>query len=268
MLMKDNRFRRSLNQYCTGSEHVDEAWQNVKGAVLAAFSAVCPTSRIRPQDHWMSTRSLSMIDARKSILAGNEYDGADRAAAQIEVNNKLRGSGYPTSLIRRQLRRVLVPVAKPKREWLGTAVIPFKPGTSEIIRRILNTASIRVAFQRGNTLRSTLVQWKDRLPANRTRDCVYKIKCNDCIKVYTSQTARKLHTRIGEHKRKINRPPRNADEYRALLKDLAIVEHALDTGHKIDLENAEVLRRGLRFTSQRLMAEAVEIAKCPSVEGE
>ncbi|GAA51998.1 hypothetical protein CLF_107197 [Clonorchis sinensis] len=173
--------------------------------------------------------------------------------------------GYPASLIRRQLRRVLVPVEKPKREWLGTAVIPYKPGTSETIRRILNTANIRVGFQRGNTLRSALVQLKDRLPANRTRDCVYKIKCSDCIKVYIGQTARELHTRIVEHKRKINKPPRNADEYRALLKDSAIAEHALDTGHKIDLENVEVLRRGLRSTSQRLMAEAVEIAKHPSV---
>ncbi|GAA50033.1 hypothetical protein CLF_103950 [Clonorchis sinensis] len=189
----------------------------------------------------------------------------DRTAAQIEVINKLRGSGYPASLIRRQLRRVLVPVEKPKREWLGTAVIPYKPGTSETIRRILNTANIRVGFQRGNTLRSALVQLKDRLPANRTRDCVYKIKCSDCIKVYIGQTARELHTRIVEHKRKINKPPRNADEYRALLKDSAIAEHALDTGHKIDLENVEVLRRGLRSTSQRLMAEAVEIAKHPSV---
>ncbi|GAA50527.1 hypothetical protein CLF_104685 [Clonorchis sinensis] len=141
----------------------------------------------------------------------------------------------------------------------------FGEGRSETIRRILNTANIRVGFQRGNTLRSALVQLKDRLPANRTRDCVYKIKCSDCIKVYIGQTARELHTRIGEHKRKINKPPRNADEYRALLKDSAIAEHALDTGHKIDLENVEVLRQGLLSTSQRLMAEAIEIAKHPSV---
>ncbi|GAA52931.1 hypothetical protein CLF_109134, partial [Clonorchis sinensis] len=115
-----------------------------------------------------------------------------------------------------------------------------RPSTA---REVFNQlANIRVGFQRGNTLRSALVQLKDRLQANRTRDCVYKIKCSDCIKVYIGQTARELHTRIGEHKRKINKPPRNADEYRALLKDSAIVEHALDTGHKIDLENVEVFQ--------------------------
>ncbi|GAA48076.1 hypothetical protein CLF_101149 [Clonorchis sinensis] len=86
------------------------------------------------------------------------------------------------------------------------------------------------------------------------RERVYKIKCNDCIKVYMGQTARELHTRIGEHKRKINRPPINADEYRALLKDSAIAERALDTGHIIDLENVEVLRRGLRIFPVRVVA--------------
>ncbi|KER27761.1 hypothetical protein T265_05251 [Opisthorchis viverrini] len=40
----------TVKQYCGGSEHVDEAWQNVKGEMLAAFSPVCPTSPIRPLD--------------------------------------------------------------------------------------------------------------------------------------------------------------------------------------------------------------------------
>ncbi|GAA53046.1 hypothetical protein CLF_109409, partial [Clonorchis sinensis] len=68
------QYRSELAQQlstCIGSGNVDEAWQNVKEAMLAAFSAVCPTSPIRPQNHWISARSLSMIDARKSIPAGN-----------------------------------------------------------------------------------------------------------------------------------------------------------------------------------------------------
>ncbi|GAA56588.1 ATP-binding cassette transporter [Clonorchis sinensis] len=71
------------------SEHVDEAWQNVKRAMLAAFSAICPTSPIRPQDHWMSSRPLSMIDARKAIPAGNEYDGA-RKSLKRQIVKSLR----------------------------------------------------------------------------------------------------------------------------------------------------------------------------------
>ncbi|GAA50763.1 hypothetical protein CLF_105016 [Clonorchis sinensis] len=41
--------------------------------------------------------------------------------------------------------------------------------------------------------------------------------------------------------------------------------HALDTGRTIDLDNVEVLRQRLRFTPQRLIAEAVEITKHYSV---
>ncbi|KER30933.1 hypothetical protein T265_02745 [Opisthorchis viverrini] len=52
------------------------SWQNEKGDMLAAFSAACSTSPIRPQDHWMSSRSLPMIDAGESIPAGYKYDGA------------------------------------------------------------------------------------------------------------------------------------------------------------------------------------------------
>ncbi|KER22161.1 hypothetical protein T265_09668 [Opisthorchis viverrini] len=120
----------------------------------------------------------------------------------------------------------------------------------------LNSHKIR------GTLRSALVHLKDHLPANRTKDCVYKIKCNDYHKVPIGQTAREPHIRVGENGRKIIRPPRNADEYQALLKDSAI---ALDTGHKIDLENVEVLRRGLRSTSQRPISKGVKIAKHPSI---
>ncbi|KAG5445906.1 hypothetical protein CSKR_111942 [Clonorchis sinensis] len=124
---------------------------------------------------------------------------------------------------------------------------------------------MKAAFRMENTLRAVLVHLKDCLPAKRIRDCVFKIKCNDCTKVYTIQAARELHTRIGEHKRKIVRPPRNAAESTALLKDSAKAERALDTEHKIDLENVEVLRREKRSMPQGLMAKTVEIVKHPNV---
>ncbi|GAA57908.1 hypothetical protein CLF_113338, partial [Clonorchis sinensis] len=63
--------------------------QNVKAAVPAAFSAVCPTSPIRPQDHWMSSTLLSRIDARKTITTGNEYDGA-RESLKRQIVKSLR----------------------------------------------------------------------------------------------------------------------------------------------------------------------------------
>ncbi|GAA48820.1 hypothetical protein CLF_102075 [Clonorchis sinensis] len=67
----------------------------------------------------------------------------DRTAARIETANRLQ-------------------------EWIGTAVIPYKAGTSEVIRRVLNSANIRVAFQKGKTLRSVL----DKPPGNFTPELV------------------------------------------------------------------------------------------------
>ncbi|KER22211.1 hypothetical protein T265_09636 [Opisthorchis viverrini] len=115
----------------------------------------------------LGIRRLLQLNERVRALCTEE---ANRTADEIEVMNKLRGCGYPASLIRRQLRRVLLPVEKPNREWIRTAVIPYKPGTSEVIRRIIDMANISVTFQRVDTLRSALVQLKDRLPANRTKD--------------------------------------------------------------------------------------------------
>ncbi|KER23194.1 LOW QUALITY PROTEIN: hypothetical protein T265_14693, partial [Opisthorchis viverrini] len=78
---------------------------------------------------------------------------------------------------------------------------------------------------------------KDRIPVDGTRKWVLKIKCNDCTKVYIGQTARESHIRIGECERFINRPLRNVDEYQAIVKDSAMARNALNSGHRIDLEN-------------------------------
>ncbi|KER21876.1 hypothetical protein T265_09906 [Opisthorchis viverrini] len=122
---------------------------------------------------------------------------------ETEIKGKLRDSGYPA---RRQLRRMLVPVAKIQQgmEWNN---VPKEK-------------------------HSALVQLKDHPPSNRNRDCAYKIKYSDCGRVCTGQTVGELQTRIGQHRRKSNRSPRGPYEYRALLKDAALMERELDTGRK------------------------------------
>ncbi|CAH8627121.1 unnamed protein product [Dicrocoelium dendriticum] len=200
----------------------------------------------------------SSLFHRASALCTEEED---KKAAQREAMKNLIASGYPKRLVKRQLQKCLNPRATPTAEWIATVGIPYKEGTSEAIRRVLNKEKIRVVFQKGRTLRSTLVHLKDTLPLDRTTNCIYKIPCKDCTQVYIGQTARELRTRISEHRRHISRPPRNELEYGALLRDSAIAMHALDTGHKIDFENVEVIRRGLRSAKQRLIAEAIEITK-------
>ncbi|KAG5441760.1 Nose resistant to fluoxetine protein 6 [Clonorchis sinensis] len=65
----------------------------------------------------------------------------------------------------------------------------------------------------------------------------------------------------------INKPSRNACEYQALVKDSAMMVHALDTTNRIDVESVEVLDRELRFTPQRRTAWSAEIIMHHSMNG-
>ena len=185
----------------------------------------------------------------------------DRKANIDEAIDNLPKNGYQRRMVRHQLRRVFHPEPRITKEWIGTTVLPYKEGTSESIRRIHNQVNIRVAFQKGKTLRSHLVRLKDKLPQDRTTDCVYKIKCIDCSGVYIGQTAWELHVRLKEHQRKLKKTPRNEQEYQALVRESAIACHSLDTGHKVDLDNVEIIRRGIKFAPQRLITEALEITR-------
>ncbi|GAA57649.1 hypothetical protein CLF_113021 [Clonorchis sinensis] len=57
--------------------------------MLTAFSAVSLTSPVLPQDHWVFSRSLSMIDTRDSKPAGNKFDGA-RTSLNYRIVKSLR----------------------------------------------------------------------------------------------------------------------------------------------------------------------------------
>ncbi|KER23111.1 hypothetical protein T265_08920 [Opisthorchis viverrini] len=90
--------------------------------------------------------------------------------------------------------------------------------------------------------------------------------CNPDVGIWEmAKHVRELQTRIGEHERITEHR-----ETQALVKDSAMTGHALDTEHRIDFENVDILRRGLRFTPQGLVDEDVEITKggrtCKRVE--
>ena len=142
--------------------------------------------------------AASMFHRAKTLCSEEQ----DRRTNINDIMNRLVENGYPRKMLKRQLKRVFHPQPRASKEWVGTVVLPYKEGTSESIRRILNKVDIRVASQKGNTLRSLLVRKKDRLPSGRTTDCVYKINCMDCPGAYIGQTARELHTRISEHRLK------------------------------------------------------------------
>jgi hypothetical protein len=58
---------------------LENEWQSVREAINSAFEAACPSSPTRPNEHWISSRSAALIEARKTIPASNDYDGARRS---------------------------------------------------------------------------------------------------------------------------------------------------------------------------------------------
>ncbi|GAA47169.1 hypothetical protein CLF_100039 [Clonorchis sinensis] len=128
---------------------------------------------------------LKSVDYQTRALCTEK---ADRTAAQIELKYKLRGSGHPSSFIRRQLRMALAPVEKLNRKWIRTAVF-----TCTFIRGLLKTANIRVAFRKGNTVLCTVVIERSP-PGKRTGDFIYKIECNDCTKSNTQKHEMLIHS--------------------------------------------------------------------------
>ncbi|KER29234.1 hypothetical protein T265_04082 [Opisthorchis viverrini] len=138
---------------------------------------------------------------------------------------------------------------------------------SGFVRKKLTTVSELTGWTNEPDLESLVVglfaEWVNDPPTQPCTDDVTSIGDETCksqqgTEVYMGQTVTELHNRIGGYKRRINKPPRNAEEYQTLINDSAMAVDAFDTGHRIDLENVEVLRRGLRFRPQWLIAEIAQ----------
>ena len=133
--------------------------------------------------------------------------------------------------------------------------MPYVQGTSEIIKRILKDADIRVAFKPIKTLNHCFPRPKDPIKSEEKCGIVYQIPCNDCKFVYIGQTQRRLSTRIHEHKRAV----RNMD-----VQKSAICEHILQTDHKVNWNGSKVLKYITDYNA-RLFSESWFINKHPNV---
>ena len=88
-----------------------------------------------------------------------------------------------------------------------------------------------------HTLRRALVKVKDPTPAQQRAGVVYRIPCGTCPKVYIGQTGRTLKHRLMEHKRAL----RSGETAQS-----AVAEHAINEGHAIKWDDAEVVDHSTR----------------------
>ena len=74
---------------------------------------------------------------------------------------------------------------------------------SEILQRIFKKRDVHVCFKPHCILRQHLVRPKDEITVEEKCGVIYNIKCKDCDTDYIGETARKLGTRLNEHRKSV-----------------------------------------------------------------
>ena len=135
--------------------------------------------------------------------------------------------------------------------------IPYVCNLSERLAAVLNSETIKVAFNNKNTIGKTcFTKQKTKTPKDVESAIVYRIPCEDCQKCYVGQTGRYLKQRISEHQRdskKLN-----------VVNPTALVEHTREYGHKFNFKEAEIISKQ-RNLSKRLFDEMIQIKRFDTV---
>ena len=181
---------------------------------------------------------------------------SDENALDLElkhIRDELTDNDYPSTFIDKiitQTRRkesdpVLTPKATPVR-----TTIPYWPGLSEQLGRILRQADIQTVYSCTRSLRHLLIKNRQPVDAMNRKHVVYSIPCKDCDKIYVGQTNRMLKTRLKEH----------MNDCRVMTKRTALVEHVIDEEHRPNFPECGILQSKPLYY-QRIFSEAWHIAK-------
>ena len=154
------------------------------------------------------------------------------------IQQALQDNGYPDKFIEQYTR----PIAQPEqfdcvRKKELYIKIPFKGDVHserlvQSLRAAVNStfpaAKLRSVYSTSPVIR---MQVKDRLPKLTSSMIIYSFKCV-CGASYIGRTVRRLSQRVKEHH------PRWLSQGKTGAISSAILGHLVDTGHKIDPENA------------------------------
>ena len=114
------------------------------------------------------------------------------------------------------------------------------------------------------TIRNLLLHPKDKVSKEDTAECVYRIPCKNCQKVYIGETGRSLGVRMKEHRKEVElhegkkytRSTRNQSH--SEQNKSAITDHVNTENHIIDWEETTIIGRESDRTT-RWIREAVKI---------
>ena len=127
--------------------------------------------------------------------------------------------------------------------------LPYVPGVSGAVRRILTPLGVKVSFRPHTTLRHLLMRPKDRTVEGELTGVVYQVPCAGCPATYVGQTNRRLNQRLSEHRRAVESGEAATS---------ALAEHAWGAHHPVDWDKVRVLDHQPHH-HQRLILESIHI---------
>ena len=163
----------------------------------------------------------------------------------------LEANGYPRKFVKKAIKKKRQEPQteadeEPRAEKMY-AKVPYVPGISEQIAKILRPKGIQVAHSSGR-LRGRLVRVKDRLDPRKSKGAVYRISCS-CGSCYIGESGRPKNVRLKEHV---------ADLKFARLDKSATARHFAACGGEMNPLDAETLAIEGHW-KRRKVREAIEI---------
>ena len=158
---------------------------------------------------------------------------------------------YPVSTVRRTFSSA--PRSREKDADEDTAkqmFLPYFRGVSEKLEKLCAPLWVKTTVRPTKTLRSIVMQVKQKTPMEKKRNVVYEVPCRECQLTYIGETRSSMKKRMTEHK--------YAVKTRNLKNGIAV--HAQKSQHSIDWEGAKVQATATGYWNRRSM-EAIHIRK-------
>ena len=195
----------------------------------------------------------SLMGRVKNITLGDN----EKRREEKRVKEDLHANGYPLTTIRRVTARLEKNQAAkknqdaappPEQRTVITTAIPYIPGVSEAVSRIVAPLGIRTVMKPMQRKWSLMKGVKDAQPADGRPGVVYALGCMDCQKVYIGETARTAQQRVKEHQ---------GHTKKGFSEMSAVAKHVVETNHRIHWK-PRILKTEQRST-QRKVHEALVI---------
>ncbi|XP_015679927.1 uncharacterized protein LOC107295141 [Protobothrops mucrosquamatus] len=185
--------------------------------------------------HYMSNHPAAhKISCMRTLFAHIDTHCSTKKARQVEracLHQVCRWNGYPTSFIRRYSKCQEPHRAPDDPGTTSWTTIPYVQGVSEATARILAPYNIKVSHRPNQTLRMKAMHPKEPLPKEEKSLVVYRVRCKDCQCNYMGETAKRIKTRIHEHRLAIRRQEQYSQ----------IWTHMINNEHSFDFKGAEAI---------------------------